>query len=172
MNGLRGEKVVLRPIIKEDLPLLNKWKNEENIYKYLGGGFLPVSIDIQSQWMENLMDTTGNNKRFIIETIEEKPIGMIGLYTINWIWRNCELGILIGDLSEQGKGYASDAYKVIESYALNYLNLRKIKAFVVKNNDEAVAMYEWLGFRRAGELLEERFIEGKYYSVLIVEKIL
>ena len=54
--------------------------------------------------------------------------------------------------------------------AVRYLNLRKIKAFVVSNNDSAVHMYEKLGFEKAGELKEERFINGKYCSVYIMEK--
>ena len=95
MEYLEGRNVKLRPIVKEDLVFLNKWKNDERVYRYLGGGFLPVSIDIQNNWMSDLMDTTGRNKRFIIENSEGVPAGLVGLYSINWISRNCELGIFI-----------------------------------------------------------------------------
>lgn len=83
MGCLRGKKVLLRPIVRNDLEKLNIWKNDENVYKYLGGGFQPTSIDIQNKWMEALMDTTGNNKRFIIENTNSEAVGMIGLYSIN-----------------------------------------------------------------------------------------
>ena len=52
---------------------------------------MPVSADVQDKWLDSLMDTTGNNKRFIIEIKDDIPIGMIGLYNINWIHRSCEL---------------------------------------------------------------------------------
>ena len=172
MEYLEGRNVKLRPIVKEDLVFLNKWKNDERVYRYLGGGFLPISIDIQNNWMSDLMDTTGRNKRFIIENSEGVPAGMVGLYSINWISRNCELGIFIGELQEQGNGYGYEACRTIERFAAEYLNLRKIKVYVVKKNETAVQMYEQLGFKTAGELQEERFIEGIYHSVLLMEKMI
>ena len=172
MKVLSNEKVNLRPITKNDLTLLNNWKNTEDIYEYLGGGFIPVSIDVQDRWMDSLMDTTGNNKRFIIENEAELPVGMIGLYNINWIHRNCELGIFIGEKTMHGKGYASSAYILLEDYAFRFLNLRKIKAEVVESNVSAVFLYQKLGFTQAGCLNDERFIDGKYHNLLIMERII
>lgn len=172
MAILTGNKVSLRPIERGDLEKLNQWKNDEAVYQNLGGGFMPVSIHIQEKWMDSLMDTTGNNKRFMIETHEGEAIGMIGLYSINWIHRTCELGIFIGEKEQQGKGYGKEAYQLLERFAESYLNLRKIKAFVVADNASATKMYDRLGFRKAGELLKERYINGTYHSVNIMEKFL
>lgn len=101
---------------------------------------------------------------------DDNKLRILGLYGINWIYRTCELGVYIGDPEQHGKGLGSEAYRLIEEFAVRYLNLRKIKAFVVSNNDSAVHMYEKLGFEKAGELKEERFINGKYCSVYIMEK--
>lgn len=172
MTIMYGRKIKLRPIIYEDVYLLNKWKNTESVYKYLGGGFLPTSVDIQKQWMEEMMNTAGNNKRFIIETNEEQiAIGMIGLYEINWINRTCELGVFIGETKLQGAGYGKEACKVIENYAFDYLNLRKIKLSVVDENTRAFNMYQSLGYIKAGKLKDERYIDGHYCSLLIMEKL-
>lgn len=170
MGILESERVSLRPIVRSDLDKLNQWKNEEAVYQYLGGGFQPVSRDIQEKWMDTLMDTTGKSKRFIIQDGRGEAIGMVGLYDIHWVHRTCELGIFLGEVREQGKGYASEAYSLLEAYASRYLNLRKIKAFVVEENGAAVRMYEKLGFVRAGALTAERFINGRYHTVLILEK--
>ena len=172
MSVLKGEHLILRPIEKKDLANLNKWKNTEEVYKNLGGGFMPVSIDIQEKWLDNLMDTTGNNKRFIMEDLAGKSIGMIGLYNINWIHRTCEWGVFIGETSEQGKGYGPEAYNLLEDFARKYLNLRKIKAFVVADNDKITKTCDRQGFIKAGELQNERFINGEYHSVYILEKII
>ena len=172
MSVLSNEKVALRPIEKRDIEKLNRWKNDEKIYRYLGGGFLPVSRDIQEKWLDSLMDTTGNNKRFMIENCRHEAVGMIGLYGINWIHRTCELGIFIGDAEQQGKGYAKAAYRLLEDYGFRYLNLRKVTAEVVKDNRGAVRMYEKLQFRQAGCLTKQRYIDGKYRDLLIMEKFL
>jgi diamine N-acetyltransferase len=92
-----GVKVYLRPIVKEDVKILNEWKNDEETFKYLGGGFMPLSIDQHAKWLESMMDTMGNNKRFIICDKQDVPIGMVGLYDINWIHRTCEIGVYLGN---------------------------------------------------------------------------
>lgn len=169
---IQGDRISLRPIEKRDLHVLNNWKNNEEVYRYLGGGYMPVSVDIQESWMDSIMDTTGENKRFIIEDKNKHSIGMTGLYNINWIHRTCEFGIFVGNVDEQGKGYGSETYGLMEDFAGRYLNLRKIKVLTVKDNFSAVNMYHKLGFKMVGELVDERFIDGKYCSVLILEKII
>lgn len=172
MSVLNGENVSLRPIEKSDLESLNKWKNDEDVYRYLGGGFAPVSKDVQSEWLSSLMDMSGNCRRFIIEDLNSNALGMIGLYNINWIHRTCELGIFLGEEAARGKGLASEAYLLIEAYASRYLNLRKIKASVVSENTAAVNMYKKLSFNHAGTMAQERYINGAYCDLLLMEKII
>ena len=169
---IKGKKIYLRPIIKEDIHVLNEWKNDEETYRYLGGGFMPTSINQQEKWMDSLIDTSGNNKRYIISDQDHKPVGMIGLYDINWIHRNCEIGVYIGDKSAKGKGYGKEACVLIEEFAKNYLNLRKIKLKAVYENEIALNMWNLLGYEKVGQLKEERFINGEYRDVVIMEKFL
>lgn len=167
---LKGEKIYLRPILKKDLPFLNRWKNDEEIFKYLGGGFMPISIDQQEKWLDSMIDLTGNNKRFIISELDNTPIGMVGLYGINWIHRTCEVGLYIGDKNAHGKGYAKESYGLIEKYAKEYLNLRKIKLNVVDNNKSATYLWSSLGFEKVGVYKKERFIKGVYMDLVLMEK--
>lgn len=39
MGTLHSDRIHLRPIVKDDLPMLNEWKNNEDVYKFLGGVF-------------------------------------------------------------------------------------------------------------------------------------
>lgn len=167
---IKGEKVYLRPILKRDITLLNQWKNDEETFKNLGGGFMPVSIDQQENWIESMIDNTGNNKRYIICDNENDPVGMVGLYGINWIHRTCEIGLYIGNKNARGKGYAKESCRLIEQFAKDYLNLRKIKLNVVYDNASATYLWESLGYEKVGEFKDERFIKGKYKNVLLMEK--
>ncbi len=167
---MEGKLIRLRPIQNEDVFFLNTWKNDEEVYKYLGGGYQPISVNQQEKWMDSLIDLTGNNRRFIIETFDQKAIGMIGLYGINWIHRTCEIGAYIGEKSEHGKGMATEACSLIENYASKYLNLRKITLKVVEVNIAGVRFWEKMGYTTVGTLHEERFIDGEYCNVLIMEK--
>lgn len=165
-----GERIYLRPLLNNDVIILNKWKNEEEVYKNLGGGFMPTSVDTQVKWMESMIDTSGKDKRFIICNKEDTPIGMIGLYDINWIHRHCEIGIFIGENTFRGKGFGKEACQLIEKFAKEFLNLRKIKLNVVAENDAAVHMWESLGYKAIGERIDERFIKGEFKNLVLMEK--
>lgn len=168
---LKKDDIVLRPILRSDLEKLNKWKNDEEVFMYLGGGFNPQSIDQQSLWIDKLIYIDDKNKRFIID-IDNEAIGLIGLYNIHNIYQNCEVGIYIGEKDFQGKGYAKKAYNLIEKYAVEYLNMRKIKLFVVDDNSNAINFWDKLGFKKVGTLKEERYIKGKFRNLVIMEKFL
>ena len=164
-NGIK-----LSPIEIEDLQILNKWKNDEEIFKYLGGGYHPTSMTQQRKWVEKMTENTQEEQRYIIVNEEHKRIGFIGLYNISPINRTCLLGIYIGEKEYWRKGVASRAYLALEKYARQYINIRKIRLEVVKNNVGAIKMYEKLGFSICGEYKEERYVDGKYQDVILMEK--
>lgn len=168
---LNQDNLVLRPILRSDLEKLNKWKNDEEIFMFLGGGFNPQSIDQQSLWIDKIINIDDKNKRFIIE-VDSEAIGLIGLYNIHNIYQNCEIGMYIGEKDFQGKGYAKDACNLIEKYAFEYLNMRKIKLFVVDDNSKALKFWRKLGYKIVGTLEEERYIKGQFRDLVIMEKFL
>ena len=170
---LSNEAISLRPILKEDLTVLNQWKNDEETYMFLGGGYRPTSVDEQAKWMDDMISHEGANRRFMIcQKEDDKPVGIIGLYGINWIHRTTELGIFIGDKNVFGKGYGYLSCILLEEYAKDYLNLRKLKIHVVTDNDYAFKLYRRLGFSLIGEYEKDRFIKGSYRNVTLMEKFL
>ena len=78
--------------------------------------------------------------------------------------------LYIGEKEYQGKGYAKMAYKALEKYAKDWLNIRKIKLDVVKDNVRAIKLYEKLDFKVCGNMELDRFVEGKYRDVVMMEK--
>lgn len=59
---IKHDNVYLTPIELEDIELLNKWKNDEDVYKYLGGGYRPISVSQQRKWMDILVENNLENK--------------------------------------------------------------------------------------------------------------
>ena len=164
-NGIK-----LKPIEIEDVTILNKWKNDEEIFKNLGGGFRPISESQHKKWMESMIENNSTNQRFMIISEDNKKVGFIGLYNISDVHRTCSLGIYIGEKDYWGKGIASKAYTALEDYAKRYLNIRKIRLDVVKDNVGAINLYKKLKFETCGEYKKERFIDGEYKDVVLMEK--
>lgn len=172
---METERIYLRPLELKDYAALSEWNNDESIMKYLGGGYNPISPDLQQKWIENMIDTSAHsvNKRYMIVSKEtNESIGVVGLYSIKWIHRTADLGLYIGDKKYHNKGLATEAGTLINIYAKRYLHLRKLNLFVVEENKKAYKFWEKLGFKFAGKLNQERFIDGAYKDVIIMEKFL
>lgn len=76
-----------------------------------------------------------------------KHIGNIKIDPINQRNRIGEYGILIGDKSEWGKGYAKEtSLSTIDYCFSDSLNLRKITLGVVEDNKPALELYRKIGF--------------------------
>ncbi|WP_368251835.1 GNAT family N-acetyltransferase [Enterococcus sp. 2201sp1_2201st1_B8_2201SCRN_220225] len=163
----------IRPIEIEDGKFIYTWKKDPTIFKYLGGGYNPQSLFEVNEFMPQLSKQSSKNKRFMIVNCQnEEPIGLVGLYNINVVHRTCDIGIYIGNRKFQGKGAATIAVKLIEQFAKNYLNLRKITLSVVAENQSAVKFWDKQKYSYVGTMKEERYIDGKYCDLEIREKFL
>ena len=75
-----------------------------------------------------------------------KHIGNIKIDPINDTLNSGEYGILMGDRSNWGKGYAKEASLRIIKYCFEELKLSKITLGVIEDNVNAVKLYEKIGF--------------------------
>jgi RimJ/RimL family protein N-acetyltransferase len=165
---MKSGNLFIRPIEHNDLDKLHEWRNNFDIFSQLGGGYLPTSKTEMQNWMENFSKLDKNNFRFIIEC-QNNNVGFISLTNINYINRNADLGIYIGETEYQGQGIATEALKIIQDFAKNTLNLRKIKLRVSKNNPAAIRLYKKNNYKVVGEMADEWFIDGKWTNVYIME---
>jgi [ribosomal protein S5]-alanine N-acetyltransferase len=95
-----------------------------------------------------------------------KHIGNIKIDPINKIHQYGEYGILLGDKSEWGKGYAKEASQVVIDYCFNALDLRKVNLGVVTQNTAAVELYKQLGFVVEGTYKHHGNYQGEYCDLL------
>ena len=72
-----------------------------------------------------------------------------------------EYGIMIGDKSEWGKGYAFEASEAVINYCFNNIKLNEITLGVVDINYSALKLYEKLGFKKCGLIKDYGTYLGK-----------
>lgn len=134
------------------------WLNDTDVNMYLESGFCKHDM----QGLVDFVNGYQSNKRavFLVIRLKEnnKHIGNVKIDKINYIHRNCEYGIMMGDKTEWGKGYAKEASIAIINYAFEELGLNKVNLGVVESNDVAVKLYEKMGFIKEG-VLKQNFYE-------------
>ncbi len=124
------------------------------------------SVRTTQKWIEKSLEND-NDYNFVIRTLtDDRIIGGIGLDGIRWTHRDTFVGIGIGDRDLWGKGYGTDAMKIILRYAFTELNLRRVTLDVFEYNPRGVHSYEKAGFviegRERGQILRE----GRRWDVI------
>ena len=107
---IKGSKVALRALERDDLTQLRDWRNNESFRKHFRE-FRELNMENQNTWFEK-MNTTRNDFMFgIIELESGKMIGACGLLYINWIIRSADFSFYIGE----GDVYINDNKGFIEN---------------------------------------------------------
>ena len=166
---LVGEKVYISPMNMEDAEIYTKWLNNANITQYLSIHNALVSIPGEKDYIENF--TKEEFHMCIVKKENDELIGNIALEHIDYKNGLGELGVFIGEEENCGKGYGTEAIKLLTDYAFKELRLHNIYLRVYDLNDRAQKAYEKCGFKECGRLHEALFRKGKYHDVIFMELI-
>ena len=142
-----GDRIILRLLEQNDLPLTLLWRNQDKIRKW----FINTDViqeDKHLAWFERYMKLD-NDFIFVIlaKDLDNLPVGQISLYNINWEISRAEYGrLMIGHPIAKGKGYARQATTLLLDFAFNTLDLNEVFLEVKSDNKSAIAIYESAGF--------------------------
>ena len=110
------------------------------------------------EWMEH---ERPNNFGFMIRTLAgDRLIGFVGLSDIDWSNGDGIVGIGIGKREDWGKGYGTDAMRVLLRFAFAELNLHRVSLSVYAYNPPAIRSYEKAGFTVEGLMRQTVYRDG------------
>jgi RimJ/RimL family protein N-acetyltransferase len=164
-----GEKVRLREYRREDTQHAQSYINDPEVKRFLTPGIpFPVTLDEEEKWVSS-QSAFKNEYNFAIENLEDQRyIGGCGINSLDWKNSVATVGIFIGDKSLWGRGYGTDAMKVLVKFIFEQMNINKIKLNVYSFNERAIKSYEKCGFKKEGQLREEIFRDGKYFDEYVM----
>lgn len=163
---LKGERVTLRGIRREDLVRLCEFNNDPEV-EIAGGGDPPIpqSLErLEAEYDENLKKGARDGTNFAIEA-DGKFIGQCGLYGFDdfrGVAHRCDLGIAIGDKEYWGRGYGREAVGLLIDYAFNHWNLQRVGLQVMAINERAMRAYRAVGFVEEGRLRRHAWSNGRF----------
>ena len=166
---LVGEKVYLTPIDIENAETARRWINDPEFKRCLITGHVPVSREQERKWYEH-MDASEKDHVFEIHVREDgRYIGNCGVHDIDMLHRHCEVGINIGEVSEQGKGYGSDALITATRFAFHTLGMHTVIICHMDGNERGAHLYPKLGFVPAGRLRQHDYIRGEFRDLVLLD---
>jgi RimJ/RimL family protein N-acetyltransferase len=166
---LVGERVRLRGVRDDDLPALAKWEMDPGRMTTLTNRVAPTSEAAAKEriakWTANENDDLG----FAIETLDDPPVlvGNLGIFGTHVKDRSATLGIALGR-DYLGRGYGTDAMRVIVGYGFRELGLHRIQLSVAPFNPAGIRAYEKAGFVAEGRLRESVLHDGRWYDEVLM----
>ena len=168
---LRGERVVLRAVERDDLPVLWAILYDDLEVAVLadGGPVRPDSLTaLQERYEKRLADPPTELVDLTID-VDGVPVGSCLLYSIDHFNGRCDLGISIGK-QHWGKGYGSDAVRTLVDYAFTHLDMRRVGLRCLADDPRAVGAYRKAGFVEEGRLRGYSIVEGEARDELMMAR--
>ena len=129
------------------------WRKDSEYMRLLDmGPATPYSLKKIEEWVKKDVEESNNTGVFFMiqDKATQRLIGEIGLGGTRWTHGDTYVGIGIGERELWGKGYGTDAMRVIVRYAFTELNLHRVTLDVFAYNPRAIRSYEKVGFKVEG----------------------
>lgn len=158
------KSVGIRAIEKSDLPLIQSWRNNDEIRRYFRE-YREFSMTQKENWYEGMLKDNRFEMFAMVDISASKVVGVAGLTYIDWVNRHADVHFYIG---EEGAWiddvYAPKAFKVILDYGFGIMNLNKLWAEIYEIDVKKLAFFQNNGFQIDASLREHYFYKGKYYT--------
>lgn len=157
---LAGSLVELRPLVREDARRVAAIVNDPAVNRTLRAS-APVSVATEVLFIEALPYARADLVLGVAARDDGRIVGVTGLHHLDDPARKAELGIFLGPPSEWGRGFGTEATRLLVAHGFGALGLHRIWLHVQADHARAIRAYERVGFRREGLLRESGLREGR-----------
>lgn len=165
---IEGKKIYLSPMCTDDAIKYAKWMNDFDVTDKINSSCNVISVESEREWLEK-NSRIGNYQFAIVKQEKDELIGNCSLHDLDFINGRATAGIFIGDKENRGKGYGTEALKLLISYGFNHLNLYNIMLTVYSFNSPAIACYKKVGFKEIGKRREAYFKNNERYDEIFMD---
>ena len=167
-----GERILLRDVRLTDVDeRYYGWMNDPEVTRYLETRFVPQSMAAITDYVAAMQAATDTVFLAIVLRDRDLHIGNIKLGPINWMHRQANIALVIGDRSAWCKGYATESITLLSRYAFQQLGLHKVAAGCYATNEGSARAFLKAGFRLEGRRVKQYFSEGTCVDELLLGRI-
>jgi len=167
---LVGERVRLRGVRDDDLAALARWEMDPGRLITLSNWMATPSEAAAKERVAKRSANDEDDLGFAIETLGDPPVltGRIWMSAAGARKDRCaEVGIALGR-EHTGRGYGTDAMRIIVDYGFRELGLHRIQLGVAPFNPAGIRAYEKAGFVEEGRYRESVLHDGRWYDEVLM----
>jgi diamine N-acetyltransferase len=165
---LESKNIRLRAVEPEDLEFFYKWENSTSMW-HIANTLAPYSrYELKRYIAASNSLYESKQQRFMIDFKPEgKTIGTIDLYDFDPHNNRAAVGVFVEE-SFQKRGLAKESLLLLNDYALQFLGIHQLYAYIPKSNQRSFRLFQRCGFRTKGTLTDWNKTDFGYEDVRIV----
>src|SRR3990172_4305250 len=170
---LTGRKVVLRSFEREDLKLLHKWQNDEEVMR-LARSFPDHTISmmaLEAKYDRVLKGEDVAERGYIIEEeAGKRTLGWAVITIHQWSRRftSADIGLAIGEKDFWQKGYGTEVVELLLKEAFEQLKLHRVGWWTFAENTASIVLARKMGFKEEGRVRDSVFFDNKYHDSVVL----
>jgi RimJ/RimL family protein N-acetyltransferase len=161
-----GQRIYLSPISLEDAEAYTAWLNDLETTRFLTLASAQVTLQGERDFLPRM---SKEHEYAVVERGTDRLLGNCGLQAVEEVNRTAEVGIFLGENAARGKGYGTEALRLLCDYSFNVLNLRSLMLRVYGYNARAMACYRKAGFKEIGRRRQAHFYGGSYHDLVFMD---
>jgi len=162
---LDGNSIYLRTVQKKDVTIRYlSWLNDPEVNQFLETRFTPQTIEGIEEYVNQVSYDKSTFFFAIFYKKTNEHIGNIKLGPINWIHKFAEISLFIGEKKYWNKRLATEAIKIISSFAFRKLNLHKLTAGAYANNLGSIKAFKNADFHEEAAFKKQYIFNGQYVN--------
>jgi len=168
---LVGERVRLRGVRDDDVPALARWEMDPGRLITLSNWVAPPSEAAARERVARRSANEEDDLGFAIETLNDAPV-LVGRVWLSAAGggpkdRCAAVGIALGR-EHIGRGYGTDAMRIIVGYGFREMGLHRIQLGVAAFNSAGIRAYQKAGFVEEGRYRESVLHDGRWYDTVLM----
>lgn len=166
-DKLSGNRIYLKKLSGKDCTdKYLKWLNDPDVNQYSQRYGRHFGEKDMVNYIKEKNSSDSDLLLGIFLKSNNEHIGNILLTRIDNKNRNAEISWLIGVKEYWGKGFASEAGRILINYSFNVLGLNKLYMGTISEHDAMIAVSKKLGFKTEGILRENIYHQDTFVNTL------
>lgn len=147
------------------------WMNDQEVTRFLEARFRSHTADDLRDYIAAANAAPNTFLFGIFVKNSNRHIGNVKIGPIDLPHRRGDIGLLIGDRDQRGKGYATEAIIGATRFAFERLDLHKVTAGCYANNKPAIAAFLKADFHHEGTRPGHYWCDGEWVGVWLFGKV-
>ncbi|MFA6279074.1 MAG: GNAT family protein [Candidatus Paceibacterota bacterium] len=163
---IKGSSVDLRPLSLADVEgTYVDWFNDAEICQFNSHHTYPYNRELAAKYVSDAQKQK-NMLVLAIVTKDGKHIGNVSLQEIDYISRNAEYAIIIGDKDYWGRGIGEESSRLLFTHGFKALNLHRVYCGTSAFNVPMQKLAILLGMKEEGRRRETLYKNGEYVDII------